>query len=265
MANYTPADVIQLPRLTAAGAMALGEQLLTAAKPHHSILPSAIAKVLGMLQRDHGALKGALRDHVSPPADDKFAAIAADRDIDACWSGLYDFLGAHAKLPGVPEAAEAETIRATIFDDGLKFTQIVYKLEWAESEAKIERIKAQKLDDRIGKLGGQLFLDTLLKAHDTYGKVLGLTAVAPGPAALPPSVRDAMDTFAATLRKYVAKVIGAVDEDEPETQALADALLAPLAAWDVGPSRPGQRAAADETAADAGAPAAGGAAEPAKP
>ncbi|WP_437302927.1 hypothetical protein [Sorangium sp. So ce388] len=35
---------------------------------------------------------------------------------------------------------------------------------------------------------------------------------------------------------YVIKVMGAVEPDEPETQALADQLLAPLARWSVGSS-----------------------------
>lgn len=248
MADYTPGDIIQLPRLTAVGAMALGEKILTAAKPHKQALPASIARSLTTFQKDHGGLKDAVRDQVAPPQADRAASVAADRDVDACWSALFDFLTGHEKLPGVPQAAEAGAIKGLIYTDGLRFTQLAFPLEWAESEAKIERMRVQKLDERIGALGGQLFIDCLIKAHVAYGKALGLTAVqAPG-AAPPPSLRAAMDAFGASLRKYVTKVMASVEDDEPETRALADALLAPLATWDVGPTRSGAGNATEEPA-----------------
>lgn len=46
----------------------------------------------------------------------------------------------------------------------------------------------------------------------------------------------ALDAFAAALRTYIVKVMGHVEDDEPETQALADKPLQPLAAWDIGPA-----------------------------
>lgn len=238
MGSYTPADVIQLPRLTASGAMALGEKLLTAAKARQSDLTSGIAKVLVQLTQAHTGLKAALRDQVTPaaPEDPESDAPLCDRRVDACWSGLQDFLTAYSKLPDVPQAAEAASLKALLYPDGLKFLLIAYELEWAESQARLDRIQTQGLDQRLTALGGGLFLQTLTAAHDAYGKVLGLTKVQAETMVVPPSLRDAMDGFAAALRKYVAKVLGSVDDDDPATQALADALLAPLATWDVGPS-----------------------------
>ena len=49
MAKYTAAEVIQLPRFTATGAMALGVQLVAAAKPVKKELSKGIARVLAML------------------------------------------------------------------------------------------------------------------------------------------------------------------------------------------------------------------------
>ncbi|APR82539.1 Hypothetical protein A7982_07888 [Minicystis rosea] len=247
--------------------MALGEQLLTVAKPHKKELSKGIAKAHGTLAQTHVSLKETLRDQVglagAPGSADNAATTLADRRIDACWSALHDFLTAFGKLPDVPAAEEALAIKATIFPDGLKFILLTYELEWAESEARLQRIKAQGLDKRIEKLGGRIFLDALTDAHAAYGKVLGMTQVQPEGAATPPSVREALNAFTDALRKYVAKVMGSVEDDEPETQALADALLAPLASWDVR----GSGSASGAKAPAGGTTSAGGATEakPAQP
>lgn len=256
--GYTAADVIQLPRLTASGAMALGEKILTAAKPHKKEMTKGIAKVLGMVATHHESLKEALRDQVSPAgssADPK--VVERDRTLDACWSGLHTWLTGFTKLPGVAQAAEAGEIKTALFPDGLKFIQLRYDLEWAESETRVHRIKAQGLDKRIAKLGGQLFLDTLFAAHAEYGRALGMTEVQ-AVGAVPPSLREAMDQFAETLRKYVAKVIGSVDDDDPASQSLADALLEPLASWSVAPAGGGKSSSQEEEPA-APTPGGGGA------
>jgi hypothetical protein len=235
MSSYSATNVIQLPRLAAAGAVALGEQLLTAAKPHKSALPAPLTKSLGVLRTSHGGLQKALSGQVRPPSETSAETVLADRDVDACWSGLHDFLTGLAKLPRVKEAKTAAEIKANVFPDGLRFIQLPYELQWAEGDARLKRIAKQALDQKIVALGGKLFLDELKKAQHAYGKVLGIKKVkAPAPEA-PPSVRDALDAFSTALRKYVAKVIASVEDDEPETQELADALLGPLAAWDVGP------------------------------
>ncbi|WP_437323320.1 hypothetical protein [Sorangium sp. So ce381] len=110
-----------------------------------------------------------------------------------------------------------------------------YVLQWSESELRIQRIHKNGLDARIEALGGKRFLAALEAAHAAYGKALGVTAPAAA-AAAPPSVREALDAFTEALRAYVIKVMGSVEPDEPETQELADKLLAPLASWSVGPS-----------------------------
>ena len=64
MSSYSAADVIQLPRLHASGAMALGGQLIAAAKPHKKLLSKSIAKALGAFDTQHIALTDAIRDQV---------------------------------------------------------------------------------------------------------------------------------------------------------------------------------------------------------
>ncbi|WP_437826259.1 hypothetical protein [Sorangium sp. So ce1153] len=258
MSKYTASEVIQLPRFTAVGAMALGEQLLSAAKPVKKQLAKGIARVLAALSSRHGELASALRDQVSlaEGGEESEDAVQCDRVLDNCWSALNDFLTAFTKLPpGAPEVAEASALKAALFTGGLKFLQLTYVLQWSESELRIQRIHKNGLDARIEALGGKRFLAALEAAHAAYGKALGVTAPAAAAAGAPPSVREALDAFTEALRAYVIKVMGAVEPDEPETQELADRLLAPLASWSVGPSG---RGAARKNGKPEGEPAAPG-------
>ncbi|WP_437292769.1 hypothetical protein [Sorangium sp. So ce426] len=261
MSKYTASEVIQLPRFTAVGAMALGEQLLTAAKPAKKQLVKGVARVLGALALRHDELASALRDQVSLSEGGEASedAVQCDRILDGCWSGLHDFLTAFTKLPpGAPEAAEASALKAAIFTGGLKFLQLTYVLEWSESELRMQRIRKSGLDARIEALGGKRFLAALEAAHAAYGKALGVTAPAATAAAAPPSVRDALAAFTEALRAYVIKVLGSVEPDEPETQELADRLLAPLASWSVGSSGRSASRKNDKPEGDTAVPATSG-------
>ena len=255
MSSYSPADVIQLPRLQASGAMALGGQLLSAAKPHKKALSRSIAKALGAFDAQHTALTAAIRDQVLPEPAGGVDTVQLDRNLDSCWSGLCDFLTAFTKLPGVPQAAEAASLQAAILPGGLKFILLPYELEWAQSDIRLQRMEKNKLDARVEALGGSIFLESLRKAHAAYGKALGMTApLAQGAAA--PSTREPLDAFAAALRTYIVKVMGYVEDDEPETKALVDKLLQPLTAWNIGPSTKAAAATSPEAPLDAPAPAA---------
>ena len=66
MTTYSAADVIQLPRLQASGAMALGGQLIAAARPHKKTLSRSLAKALSSLDAQRIELSDAIRDHVAP-------------------------------------------------------------------------------------------------------------------------------------------------------------------------------------------------------
>jgi hypothetical protein len=230
--TYTAADMVQLPRLSGADAMALGEQLVSAARPHRKSLQRPVTRALTALAARHGDLKETLRDQVVPDLDPGASAVPQDRALDGCWGGLDGFLAALGKLPATyPQAAEAAELRAAILPDGLGFLNYPHIREWTESELRLQRMGKAGLDQRVEALGGGLFLGALRDAHAAYGKVLGMTSPLELPAPASPGVRDALDAFTAALRDYVVKVMAAIEPGDRAGQALAERLLAPLSAW----------------------------------
>lgn len=176
-----------------------------------------------------------------------FYFASCGRWVDGVLSGMFDWLYGWSKLPNEPQAKVARSLLAELFPKGLKFTQLPYKLEWSQVEARIVRIDARGLDTKIRQLGGAPFLTQLRKAHKEYGEALGITGVlaVEEPAA---GVRDAYDNFLIALRNYVLKVAAHVEPDEPETGELAAILLAPLHAWRIATAGSARDPSAEEPA-----------------
>jgi hypothetical protein len=252
--SFSPDDLVQLPQLDAMSAIALGEALLTAAKARKP-LPKTIAKAHDKLAASVAALRTAAAGRIGTPATSSPRASAADRILDACWSALFDWLTGWSKLPDAPQAKQAAAILADVYPEGLKFTQLAYKLQWGESDARLELIKTKGHDDTIRDLGGQVFLTKLRASHKEYGEALGITRVPDARATA--TIRSALDAFTAALRKYALKVSAHVDDEAPETSVIAEALLEPLARWEGsgGRAKPGDDSnseAASEGANQAG-------------
>jgi hypothetical protein len=234
--SYDAADIVQLPKLSASGAIALGASLITTAKAE--TLAGSVEKAFSRLKKTHAALRQAAQGRLVPGvAEDSPDIRAADRDLDAAWSATYDWATGWAKLPGkgnAPRAALARTLLQALFADGLKFTQLRYKLEWAESQTRLDVIEQEHLDESFDALGGGAFLDALKAAHKVYGDLLGLTKTT-APEAPAGDVRQPLDAFHAALRTYVVAVTASADEDDADSVEVAQKLLAPLAAWESAP------------------------------
>jgi len=71
--------MVQLPRLSGPDAMALGEQLLSAARPHGEVLDRPVTRALTALTTRHGALKVVLRDQGTPEVEPGTSAVPAHR------------------------------------------------------------------------------------------------------------------------------------------------------------------------------------------
>jgi hypothetical protein len=227
--NFDAQNLINLPQMNGSGAVALGESLNSAAKAQKK-LPKQLADSLKKVVDTTDAVQKALSARLPPPVGDADLR-PADYAEDNAWSALSEFLSGWARLPETFADAEmARQLKAEIFPDGLKFLLLPYKEEWAESEARLQRMRQGKAAASIKQLGGATFLDHLNSTHAAYGKALGITQQkAAGPA--PVSMRDPLEAFTKAVRGYALKVAAYADEDDPATQKLAAALLEPLASW----------------------------------
>ncbi|AKU97811.1 hypothetical protein AKJ09_04475 [Labilithrix luteola] len=228
--SYEIHDLVTLPRLDGNSADALVTELLTHAKGKK--LPSPIESARKRLAETQKALKEALASRLQKQAPSANAAAArpADQAEDAAFSAMFDWLTGFSKLPEQhEETTTARRLLASLFPEGLKFTQLPYKLEWAEADARLRTIDADATFEKaIAKLGGKIFLENLRQAHKEYGHVLGITNAKAAPEASA-SVKEPLAAVVAALRVYALRVLAHAD-DEAADPTYAE-LLTPLMAW----------------------------------
>ncbi|HCF58863.1 MAG TPA: hypothetical protein DFS52_12840 [Myxococcales bacterium] len=227
MREYSAESMVRIPRVDANHAATLGESVLTAADA--VTLPVVLEKPREKLRAEVTDLKKELSAQKSPPPAS--STVAADRRVDAAWSGLHDVLTGWAKLPETkPSSAKARTLLETVFSDGVRFVKFAHRAEWAESEARLNTLKAEPNASLLRELGAQEFVDEVSEAHRLYGEALGVTAVRPIDDK--PEVRAKMEAFAKALRAFVLHVTAFGASDEPEAPQMAEKLLAPLTEWE---------------------------------
>src|SRR5436309_2495218 len=127
--TFTTLDLVQLPKLDASSAQTLGTEVLTAAKPYNKTLPAPVEDALHDVKHTLDALQQAAAKRLPATTADPQRSKAADIALDACWSGLFDWLTGWTKIPDLPEAAIAATLRDKLYPEGLKFILLAYKLE----------------------------------------------------------------------------------------------------------------------------------------
>lgn len=231
MARSFEADPLALPRLDAEGLVALIQTLLAVAAAHKP-LPEAVERARVRLESQHRQLKDALRDRVGTAAGaamaDSQRTRRADASEDSAFAALYDFLSGWSRLPdSFPESAQAQRAQQALFPDGLKFTQLAYRLEWTEAQARLERLRSEGLDALIRGLGGGPILRFLYAAHAEYGESLGLTSPLVSQPALS-GLREPREAAAAALRSYILRITTEREDGDAATQAQCEALLLPL-------------------------------------
>ncbi len=229
--TFDPASLVALPQLSGSGAYTLGEELRTAAKGAEVTPP--VTQAFDRVVVTHDALRVVLGECLPAPAENSAEAKQADRVLDSVYSGIYDWCRGLTKLPGelAPGlAAKASRIGETFFPEGLKFTQLPYKLQWADSQMRIDALTERKLAGVFEELNGSAFVTALKNAHEAYGKALGITKSKPQ-LSDPPEVRKALDAFGEALRSYVVQVVAFADAGGPQAAKIAQRLLAPLADW----------------------------------
>jgi hypothetical protein len=231
--SFEASDMVQLPTIGVAGAIALGTEIATQANAAGK-LPSPIARAFITLDASHLVLRDAAKGRLPDASLLESASVReADRTLDAAWSSAFDWCTGWSKLPldiNAAKVAIARGLVVSLFSTGLKFTQIAYKLEWSESQTRLDLIEEEKLAASFEALGGETFLKTIKVAHKAYGEALGLTKAKAEAAALP-SLREPLDAFLAALRVYVVRVSAHVDPEHAGSAALAKKLLGPVTSW----------------------------------
>lgn len=230
--TFSAPELVTLPRLSAAAALSLGTELVTVASAQRS-LPAPISKAKTRLVNALEELRASRRAAHEADAIDTSAAAAADQTLDAAWSSFYSFLQAWAKLPGegATKASFARRLLDLVYPDGLRFTQLSYKLEWAESQTRLDRLAEKVNASFVKEIVGEIFVRVLREAHREYGVALKITE-AKEEAKAAAKVRAPLDAFGDALRRYALRITSYVDDEEDEAAgALAAKLLAPLSTW----------------------------------
>lgn len=248
MRQYKALDLVQLPRADAMGARALANQILVAVVDLK--VPAAVLEAVGEVRAALGVLETRMAEQLPDAASAEPArARGADVKIDACWASLYNLLVGWSRLPDSKEGERANVILAQIFPDGLAFTRLPWREEWVQSDTRLMAIDAQGFAKDIDALGATKILKTLRQAHKDYGVALAITAKAEPKATA--TMRDALLELQDALRNYVVQASAIQRKNNAKTLELSEALLAPIATFQV---RGARDAAASATTPAPGAP-----------
>ena len=225
--TFTTGNLVQLPRMDALSAQALGTQLLANARKLTDV-PAPVTETLVEVQVTLDALNRAAGTRLPVTVTvDPVRTKAADVVIDACWGGLHDWLNGWAKIPGIPQAQTATSLRDQLFPRGLKFLTLAFRREWAESNTRLLIIEERQLEPAIQALGGATILEALRAAHLEYGDAQGITAIADVDV-VETTIGEALSAFMEALRGFVVQATAMVRKNDAKTEELSQLLLEPI-------------------------------------
>ncbi len=144
--SFDATDLVVLPRFAAAGAIALGASIESAAKEasKESPLPPPCASAAARVRETHEGLRKEFAKRVRSTSLSADELGRLDAGLDSAWAALSSVVAAHARAPfgpaDQPLADAALRVQRALFGGGLKFTQLPYKLEWAESQARLDLV-----------------------------------------------------------------------------------------------------------------------------
>jgi hypothetical protein len=224
--TFEPNKLVHLPALDALAAQTVGSAVLAAAA--NKTLPDPIVEALAEVKVAVEALQTTNLEAI--PTGDTFAPRAADIDLDNAWSVLHGLVRAVSRVPDQPRAELATALLDDLFPDGLQFTRLRFKLEWAESENRLKMIDQRGFAPQIEQLGGATALAQIRQAHAHYGEVLSVSTARTPASGI--SIREARDAVMKALRQFVARVTVTIRDQDPPSAALARELLAPIETWE---------------------------------
>ncbi len=222
--SFTATAIVSLPRVDARDAIALASAVEAAAAGQQGV-PAYVLSAVGQIAADRQVLQKAIS--AGPPAG-TLTIKEADRVEDLAVTSLYALLVAWGRLEEfLPEAKGAQEVVDRLFKDGVSFVNSRVEKEWAIIDSKLKTIADEGLEAKIAAVGALPILHFLKQTHATYGAVIGTTDTAADPVEIGKHREALLDS----LRVYVMRASGLVERNQPETQALADALLRPIVEW----------------------------------
>lgn len=249
--SFSAHSLVVLPRFSSASASAVGYRVLKAAKKQPSI-PLVLAASHGRLEQAHGELRESRKYMNEVQKVNGAAATEADVWVDTAVGAFHGVLQGWARLPVREGDAAGKVQRAKIlleglFPDGLRFLMLPYELEWAEVESRLDRLSEDDYIEHVRVLGAEPFVETIREAFGAYDAALHGDEPSVESKAQA-KVREPLDRFVTALRGYVLSVTayGYTGGEGSEEQALADALLAPIATWE----QPGGRKAKQDASGE---------------
>lgn len=239
--SFAVEDLVQLPRMSVVDGMALATALLSRADAAGE-LPAPVAHARDLVRSALDALRVVAQTQAQEAENS--SKQPWDRVFDATWAAAYHWCRGWRRLPHPEHAAQAEAgarIETALFSDGLRFTRQTYHAQWAASQTRLDRVTREGLEQDFAALGGQPILDAIRKAHDDFGRAMGLTEASDGPTQ---TLRDGLSLLRERMRRYVLQLAAHADPEAPETVDLADDLLLPLTTWKTRSSAPADAAPA---------------------
>lgn len=238
--EFTAAALVTLPKLDARDAYVLATALVRAhddwaagaPADQRKALKGTLGKAFARMKERNEALMEAGKARLAAATPDE-GVRAADRAEDNAWVALHDLLWAWLRLPETfPNVAVARELLQVLFkgEEKVGFITVDVMRELAEAEARLQLVADLDLEPRLAALGGADFLTHLRAVHARYADVVHRALQASG--AEQPRIDGAFGDLLAAVRVYALKVAALADPDEPETDAVVDALLQPLAAWE---------------------------------
>ena len=228
MASLASSDLIQLPRLNAPEAAGLLGEMLAAASSVGP-LPAGIERSRQRLGAAYSALEAAITG-VSVRAGDVDRQREADRAIDNAWEATHLWLSGFCKLPVEANAhvPQARALFNQIFPDGVSFTRLPYRVQFSESQARLDSIANEGHEETFAVPGGSSFFAELHRTHKAYAEALRPLLALDDDTK---SRNEELSSALVALRQYVARVVSFSDPGISGSEALSNALLAPLARW----------------------------------
>lgn len=230
--TFTSVDLVELPRMDALTVIALASTIIAAAEkvikegPLPGPLPDKAAKSLARITSRIPILQQAIEKQ---GAKLPLTVKEIDHTVDVIVRAICEIVQAWARIaPFLPQGADAQKVADRIFGDGLKFLSFAAVKQWGIVDAKLKAIDAEGLTPIFQNLGALPLLQLAQEKNKLYGDVIGTTQ-APEES---PEVGAARMALIEEIRVYVIRVVASVDvEEDPQTQARADALLRPVMEW----------------------------------